>query len=188
LAERVYLLLCSPATGLPFLKPNVQSLMLMSETLNVLFVCMGNCVRSQMAEAIARHCASDVIAPESAGIRPLGFIDPTAMSVMAQRGISMDGQFSKGLHSHALKHPDLIVNMTGMPGATIFHGRAFEDWPIADPFGESSETHCRICDEIESRIKELAARLRMEKGTTEAPTSHPGGQQQTRIETGPQSA
>lgn len=139
----------------------------MADMVNVLFVCVGNCVRSQMAEAIARHCASDVIAAESAGIRPLGFIDPTAKSVLTERGISMDGQFSKGLHSHALKKPDLIVNMSGVAGEALFQGRAFEDWPIADPFGESSETHCRICDEIETRIKELAERLRVQNGNLE---------------------
>ena len=132
----------------------------MAGMVNVLFVCVGNCVRSQMAEAIARHCASDVIAAESAGIRPLGFIDPTAKSVLEQRGISMDGQFSKGLHSHALNKANLIVNMSGVDSNKLFHGHTFEDWPVPDPFGESSETHCRICDEIESRINELAARLR----------------------------
>lgn len=132
----------------------------MADTVNVLFVCMGNCVRSQMAEAIARHCASDVIVAESAGVRPLGFIDPTAQSVLTQRGISMDGQFSKGLHSHGLKKPDLIVNMSGLTGETLFHGRTFEDWPIPDPFGECAETHSRVCDDIEARVKELAARLR----------------------------
>jgi arsenate reductase (thioredoxin) len=155
----------------------MQCLVLMAQTLNVLFVCMGNCVRSQMAEAIARHCASDVIAAESAGIRPLGFIDPTAKSVLEQRGISMDGQFSKGLHSHALNHPDLIVNMSGMPGERLFHGRAFEDWPIPDPFGESPDTHCRICDEIERRIKDLVARLRAKNGTAEPQASQSAGQQ-----------
>jgi arsenate reductase (thioredoxin) len=145
--------------------------------LNVLFVCVGNCVRSQMAEAIARHCASDVIAAESAGIRPLGFIDPTAKSVLEQRGISMDGQFSKGLHSHALKQANLIVNMSGVPGERLFHERSFEDWPIPDPFGENSETHCRICDEIERRVNELAARLRMKKKTAEVARSQSAGQQ-----------
>jgi protein-tyrosine-phosphatase len=144
----------------------------MAETLNVLFVCVGNCVRSQMAEAIARHSASDVIAAESAGIRPLGFIDPTAKSVLEQRGISMDGQFSKGLHSHALQKADLIVNMSGVASEKLFHGHAYEDWPIPDPFGESSDTHCRTCDEIESRIKELAARLRGRNGTAARPAGN----------------
>lgn len=137
----------------------------MSGMVNVLFVCVGNCVRSQMAEAIARHCAADVIAAESAGIRPLGFIDPTAKSVLEQRGISMDGQFSKGLHILAVKKANLIVNMSGVASETLFRGRVFEDWPIPDPFGESAETHCRICDEIESRVKELAVRLRARTGT-----------------------
>jgi arsenate reductase (thioredoxin) len=132
----------------------------MGRLVKVLFVCVGNCVRSQMAEAIARHWASDVIAAESAGVRPLGFIDPTARSVLAERGVSMDGQYSKGLHNHKLGQPDLIVNMSGMPGEALFHGRVFEDWRVRDPFGEGMETHARICDDIELRVKDLAARLR----------------------------
>lgn len=124
-----------------------------------------------MAEAIARHCASDVIAPESAGIRPLGFIDPTARSVLTARGISMDGQFSKGLHSHAVKKADLIINMSGMPGESLFRGQTFEDWPVPDPFGEGVETHSRICDDIESRIEDLIARLRAQNGTAQATSS-----------------
>ena len=126
----------------------------------VLFVCMGNCVRSQMAEAIARHTASDVIAAESAGIRPLGFIDPTAQKVLASRGVPFDGQFSKGLHSHKLAKPDLIVNMSGLPGKSLFHADLFEDWRVPDPFGDDIETHSRVFDDIESRIKNLANRLR----------------------------
>lgn len=126
----------------------------------VLFVCMGNCVRSQMAEAIARHTASDVIAAESAGIRPLGFIDPTAQKVLARRGIPIDGQFSKGLHSHKLNTPDLIVNMSGLPGKSLFHHELFEDWRVHDPFGNDLEAHSRVCDLIESRIRDLADRLR----------------------------
>ena len=132
----------------------------MPEQVIVLFVCVGNCVRSQMAEAIARHCAADIIAAESAGIRPLGFIDPTARAVMDERGISMDGQFSKGLHSHVLSKPQLTINMSGVPGNSFLKDRAFEDWPIPAPFCEDMETHRRICDDIQSRINALAERLR----------------------------
>lgn len=130
----------------------------------VLFVCMGNCVRSQMAEAIARYAASDIIEAESAGVRPLGFMDPTAQKVLASRGISFDGQFSKGLHSHALAKPDLIVNMSGMPGKSLFRGHAFEDWRVADPFGDDIDTHARVCDDIEARVRRLADRLRATRG------------------------
>ena len=126
----------------------------------VLFVCIGNCVRSQMAEAIARHHAADVISAESAGLHPLGFIDETAIAVLAERGVSVAGQFSKGLRDHRLSQPDLVINMSGAPSASLFHGRRYEDWPIEDPFGESMELHRRICDDIERRVKELAARLR----------------------------
>ncbi|MGH9744643.1 MAG: low molecular weight phosphatase family protein [Candidatus Acidiferrales bacterium] len=126
----------------------------------VLFVCVGNCVRSQMAEAIARRDASDVISAESAGVHPLGFIDKTAIAVLAERGISVAGQHSKGLRDHSLSQPDLVINMSGAPSASLFHGRRFEDWDIEDPFGESMELHRRICDDIEARVEALAARLR----------------------------
>jgi len=124
---------------------------------------MGNCVRSQMAEAIARRDASDIIAAESAGIHPLGFIDPTAQRILAERNIPIDGQFSKGLHNPSLAHPDLVINMSGLPGAAHFHHQPFEDWPVEDPFGENLETHRRICDDIERRVKDLAGRLRSEQ-------------------------
>jgi arsenate reductase (thioredoxin) len=135
----------------------------MPDPVKVLFVCMGNCVRSQMAEAIARHDASDIISAESAGVHPLGFIDNTTQRVLRERGISSEGQLSKSTRDHSLKKPDLIVNMSGVPGATLFSGLPFEDWKIDDPFGEAIETHRRICDDIERNIKELAARLRAER-------------------------
>jgi arsenate reductase (thioredoxin) len=128
----------------------------------VLFVCMGNCVRSQIAEALAKHHCGDVMIVESAGLRPLGFIDPTARAAVEERGVSMDGQFSKGLHDHGLELPDMIINMSGLPGPGIFHGHTVEDWKIADPFGEDLDTHRRICDDIDRRIQELAARFRDE--------------------------
>ncbi len=126
----------------------------------VLFVCVGNCVRSQMAEAIARRDASDVISAESAGLHPLGFIDKTAIAVLSERGVSVAGQRSKGLHDHSLSKPDLVINMSGHPSASFFPGHRYEDWPVEDPFGESMELHRRICDDIEGRVKALAERLR----------------------------
>jgi arsenate reductase len=134
----------------------------------ILFVCMGNCVRSQMAEAIARHSAADIIIAESAGVHPLGFIDKTASAVLLERGYSIDGQFSKGLHNHTLTSPDLIINMSGTPGGHLFHGRVFEDWAVPDPFGEGVETHSRICDDIAARIEDLVTRLREQNAPAQA--------------------
>ena len=62
----------------------------MKAPVKVLFVCVGNCVRSQMAEAIARHDCADIILPESAGVSPLGFIDTTTQAVLRERGFSFD--------------------------------------------------------------------------------------------------
>jgi arsenate reductase len=118
-----------------------------------------------MAEAIARRDASDVIVPESAGLHPLGFIDRTAIAVLAERGISVAGQHSKGLRDHTLSKPDLVINMSGAPSASLFHGHRFEDWPVEDPFGEDVELHRRICDDIERRVKDLAQRLRSANGS-----------------------
>jgi arsenate reductase (thioredoxin) len=132
----------------------------MPQPVKVLFVCMGNCVRSQMAEAIARHSASDIIEAQSAGVSPLGFIDNTTQKVLRERGISFEGQCSKGLRTHTLKTPDLIVNMSGVPGASLFAGKAFEDWRVQDPFGEDIEIHRLVCDDVEARVKALSARLR----------------------------
>ncbi|HTV59107.1 MAG TPA: low molecular weight phosphatase family protein [Verrucomicrobiae bacterium] len=132
----------------------------MPRQFRVLFVCMGNCVRSQMAEALARHYVSDIIVAESAGLHPLGFVDSTTLEVLKEEGIASDGQFSKGLRSSHLVSPDFIVNMSGLPGAGLFHGKVFEDWSIQDPFGEGIATHRRILTEIRTRILELADRFR----------------------------
>ena len=131
----------------------------------VLFVCIGNCVRSQMAESIARRDAADVIVAESAGLHPIGFIDKTAIAVLAERGLSVEGQFSKSLRDQSLSKPDLIINMSGERGPSFFHGNAVEHWPIQDPFGENLELHRSICDDIERRVKDLAQRLRAENGS-----------------------
>ena len=128
----------------------------------VLFVCVGNCVRSQMAEAIARHTCEDIILAESAGVSPLGFIDNTTQAVLRERGIPFDGQFSKGLHSHKLRKPDVVANMSGIPGKSLFPEYDVEDWPVRDPFGEDIALHRVICDDIGARITLLAARLRVQ--------------------------
>ena len=129
----------------------------------VLFVCVGNSCRSQMAEAIARHGAADVIDPSSAGISPLGHIADSTRLVLLERGISVEGQRSKGLYDSSLLQPDLFINMTGLPGASLFTSETYEDWDVKDPFGDNVETYRRICDDIAARVLHLAARLRKQR-------------------------
>jgi arsenate reductase (thioredoxin) len=141
----------------------------MPEPAKILFVCVGNACRSQMAEALARHLASDVIAASSAGVYPLGHIAGPTREVLLERGVSSEGQFSKGLHDDSIPQPpDRIINMSGIRGASLFAGSAFEDWDVEDPFGDDVTTYRRICDDIEARVRDLAARLRKSSGPDRA--------------------
>ena len=139
----------------------------MTAQVKVLFVCVGNCVRSQMAEAIARHCCGDIILAESAGVSPLGFIDTTTQAVLRERGISFAGQFSKGLHNHKLRKPDVVINMSGIHGKALFPEHDVEEWVVRDPFGEDIALHRTICDDIEARVTLLAARLRTQAASAD---------------------
>jgi protein-tyrosine-phosphatase len=128
----------------------------------VLFLCIGNACRSQMAEAIARHTASDVIEASSAGLVPFGEIPSTTLAVLRERGISVEGQSSKPLRSEDLAAADIVINMTGRSGAAIFTKPVarIEDWDVGDPYGFQLAVYRSICDQIEARVEDLARRLR----------------------------
>ncbi len=116
-----------------------------------------------MAEALARHLAGDVIEPSSAGISPFGRIVEATRRALAERGVSLDGQYSKGLREARPEAAELVVNMSGIPGATLFggvSGATVVDWDVEDPYGDSAEVYRRIRNEIEARVTELAADLR----------------------------
>ncbi len=133
----------------------------MAAPVRVLFVCVGNSCRSQMAEGLARHLAADIIEPTSAGISPLGTIADGTRKVLLERGIKMEGHSSKGATDSGVDAVALVVNMTGIPGKALFRaGVAIEDWDIGDPYGEDLAVYRRICDEIEEKVLELAGRLR----------------------------
>ncbi len=128
----------------------------------VLFVCIGNSCRSQMAEALARHSASDVIEASSAGTAAFGEIAEQTGKVLQERGVPMDGQYSKQLREEDCRAADLIINMSGKPGATIFPAEPakVEDWNVRDPYFADFQMNRQICDDIEGRLAGLADRLR----------------------------
>jgi len=130
----------------------------------VLFVCVGNSCRSPMAEALARHLAADVIEPQSAGISPLGNVATATRRALLDRGVPADGLSSKGVASAGLIAVDLIINMSGIPGGSLFPNSRVEDWDVEDPYGEDMETYARICEDIEARVLSLAGRLRKPDG------------------------
>ena len=136
--------------------------MMMVPRTKVLFLCIGNACRSQMAEAIARHRASDVMEASSAGLVPFGEIPSTTLTVLQELGISADGQSSKPLRSQDISGADIVINMTGRSGATIFTepAAAVEDWDVGDPYGFNLAVYRAIRDQIEARVEDLARRLR----------------------------
>jgi protein-tyrosine-phosphatase len=127
----------------------------------VLFVCLGNSCRSPMAEAIAAHIASDVMEVSSAGVAALGRVQSLTKLTLAKNGYPADGLQSKPLEAADLEGADMVINMTGQPGLTLFNDPTrVEDWIVQDPYGAGAETYQRAFEDIESRVVELVGRVR----------------------------
>ena len=126
---------------------------------HVLFVCIGNACRSQMAEGFARAYGSDVIVPASVGIVPWVMVARDSIRAMDEKNIDIRGHFPKALRHLKSTGFDLIVNMTGSFLPSEFKGKVI-DWEIADPFTMEYKDHCEIRDRIESRVMKLILELR----------------------------
>ena len=123
-----------------------------------------------MAEAWARHLASDVIEPSSAGTSALGEVARATSQVLAERGIAIDGQFSKQLQERDCAEAELIINITGAQGSKIFaaHADKVEDWNVPDPYFGGLEMNRLICEAVERRVTDLAERLRNKMAKSKA--------------------
>jgi arsenate reductase len=127
----------------------------------VLFVCVGNACRSQMAEAFARVYGQDALVPASAGLTPAIDIMPDTVRAMAEKEIDLSGQFSKSIHHLGRSQFDLVVNMTGFALPDDI-GAPVEEWIVPDPVAMKYEEHCKVRDEIEQLVMNLIMRLRRE--------------------------
>ena len=127
----------------------------------VLFICLGNSCRSPMAEAIARHRYPDLIDASSAGLMALGVIASPTTAVLTERKVPAAGLASKPLTEQSRRAAELIINMSGRPGAWMSKdgGPRVEDWDVGDPYGSDLDVYREICDDIERRLKDLALRL-----------------------------
>jgi arsenate reductase len=125
----------------------------------VLFVCLGNSCRSQVAEAYARAYASDVIAAASAGVQPSSRISRTTRAVMEARGVPLHSeQTPKSLLSFDLDSFDLIVNLSEY---ALPHTKTqVLKWPVADPIRRREEAHREMCDQIDRLVRFLAEHFR----------------------------
>ena len=117
-----------------------------------------------MAEAIARHDATDVIEPHSAGIYPLGRVAELTKQTLANNGYSADGLASEAIPREACEAADIIVNMTGKLGSEAFWKQEkVKDWIVEDPYGDEPETYQRVFEGIKRRVNQLAMELRKKK-------------------------
>jgi arsenate reductase (thioredoxin) len=124
----------------------------------ILFVCVENAGRSQMAEGFFRKYAPEGYEPLSAGTKPVSQINPLAIQVMNEIGLDISKQKSKDLTEDMMRNSDKIINMGCMDKnfcPTLFIPKVI-DWGIADPKDKTIDQVRRIRDEIERRIKELA--------------------------------
>jgi arsenate reductase (thioredoxin) len=128
----------------------------------VLFVCIGNACRSQMAEAFARAYGSDVMAPASAGLAPADEIAWDTMRAMQEKSLDLRDQFPKALRHMNRVQFDLVVNMSGMGLPASLNARVI-DWDIPDPVMMVYEDHCDIRDLIERKVMGLILELRREQ-------------------------
>lgn len=131
----------------------------MSEKPTVLFVCVHNAGRSQMAAGYLRALAGDTIEVLSAGSAPKDTINPVAVEAMAEEGISIADNTPKVLTVEAVRESDVVITMGCGDACPIFPGKRYEDWELDDPAGQGIEAVRPIRDEIRARVEALIAEL-----------------------------
>jgi len=126
---------------------------------SVLFVCVHNAGRSQMAAGWLRHLAGDRIEVRSAGSAPAFSINPVAVEAMAEEGIDIAAQSPKILTPDSVEASDVVVTMGCGDVCPVFPGTRYEDWALDDPAGQGIESVRPIRDEIRRRVEVLVAEL-----------------------------
>jgi len=131
------------------------------EKKRVLFVCIGNACRSQMAEGFARHYGSDALIPASAGLAPAARVAPDTIRAMREKNIDLSEHFPKTLRQLARVQFDAVVNISGVPLRQDLKAPV-EEWEVPDPVAMDYDKHCQVRDEIEQRVMKLLLDLRRE--------------------------
>ena len=125
----------------------------------VLFVCVHNAGRSQMAAGFMQSLGKDKVNVLSAGSMPKDQINPMAVEVMKEVGIDISNNQPKILTTESVKESDVVITMGCGDACPIFPGKRYEDWQLEDPAGKDLETVRRIRDEIKSRIEVLLSEI-----------------------------
>jgi arsenate reductase (thioredoxin) len=125
----------------------------------VLFVCVHNAGRSQIAAALLDHHAKGRVEVRSAGTTPADQINPAVIAVMDEIGIDLSKEFPKPLSDEAVEASDVIVTMGCGDACPVFPGKRYLDWELPDPAGKGVEEVRAIRDQIDDRVKALLAEL-----------------------------
>ena len=127
----------------------------MTRTPSVLFVCVHNAGRSQMAAAYLHHLSGGAVEVRSAGSAPADQVNPSAVAVMAEEGIDLTTQTPKILTTEAVQDSDVVITMGCGDTCPIFPGKRYEDWELDDPAGQGVDSVRHIRDDIRVRILDL---------------------------------
>jgi arsenate reductase (thioredoxin) len=125
----------------------------------VLFVCVHNAGRSQMAAALLDRHAKGRVHVRSAGSDPADQINPAVLAAMAEWGVDLSKAFPKPITDQAVKAADVVITMGCGDACPIHPGKRYEDWELQDPAGQPVEVVRRIRDQIDARVQALLAEL-----------------------------
>jgi protein-tyrosine-phosphatase len=130
-----------------------------SDLPEVLFVCVHNAGRSQMAAALLAHHAQGRVVVRSAGSAPADSINPAVVQVMEELGLDLTQEFPKPLTTEAVQASDVVITMGCGDACPIFPGKRYLDWQLDDPAGQGVDAVRPIRDEIDRRVQALLAEL-----------------------------
>jgi arsenate reductase len=125
----------------------------------VLFVCVHNAGRSQMAAGLLRKLAGESITVRSAGSEPADHLNPRVVEAMREVGVDISAEMPKPMTGNMVKAADVVITMGCGDACPIYPGKRYEDWELEDPAGKDLETVRRIRDDIEARVRTLVAEL-----------------------------
>ena len=131
----------------------------MTDKPSVLFVCVHNAGRSQMAAGFLRHLGGDAVEVRSAGSMPKDEVNPSAVEAMREVGVDISGQQPKVLTTDAVQASDVVITMGCGDACPIFPGKRYLDWDLPDPAGKGVEVVRPIRDEIRTRVETLLKEL-----------------------------
>ncbi|MGZ5383761.1 MAG: arsenate reductase ArsC [Acidimicrobiia bacterium] len=125
----------------------------------VLFLCVHNAGRSQMAAGWLRHLAGDAVEVFSGGSEPAADVNQVAVEAMAEVGIDIRAEFPKPWTDEIVRAADVVVTMGCGDACPVFHGKRYEDWELTDPAGQPIDVVRGVRDDIEARVRTLMASL-----------------------------